>query len=94
MAPHLRPLGALADIRILHCQIAAETAWERIQRRQDDNPTRRAHADAYLIDQHVHTAGHDGFDRVQLDVPELEVDTSDDYRPGLDEIVAFVNAGR
>ncbi|MFG3700626.1 AAA family ATPase [Micromonospora sp. NPDC047620] len=92
--PHLRPLGELADIRVVHCQIAAEMAWDRIQQRQEESSTRRAHADAFLIDQHVHTAGHDSFDRVRLDVPEFEVDTSDGYRPGLDEIVAFVNAGK
>ena len=27
---------------------------------------------------------------MQLDVPEIEVDTSDDYRLAVDEIVAFV----
>lgn len=27
-------------------------------------------------------------------VPKVEVDTSDDYQPGLDEIIAFANAGR
>ncbi|MFI2666890.1 AAA family ATPase [Micromonospora carbonacea] len=31
---------------------------------------------------------------VHCAVPEIEVDTSDGYRPGLDEIAAFVNAGR
>ncbi|MEU6077035.1 AAA family ATPase [Micromonospora sp. NPDC047074] len=92
--PHLLPLSGLADIRVVHCQIAAATAWDRIKQRQGESPTRRAHADAFFIDQQIHTAGHDSFDRVRLDVPEFEVDTSDGYRPGLDEIVAFVNAGR
>ncbi|WP_328653095.1 hypothetical protein OG598_04220 [Micromonospora sp. NBC_00330] len=50
----------------------------------------RAHTDAYPVDQHVHTAGHDSFDRVRFDVSELEVDATDSYRPCLDEIVAFV----
>jgi predicted kinase len=95
--PRLQSLGGRADIRVVHCQVTAETAWARIRCRQDENPTRRAHADTRTrghVDQQVHTAGHDGFRRVQLDVPELTVDTSEDYRPGLDEIVAFVNAGR
>jgi len=26
-----------------------------------------------------------------MDAPSLEVDTTDGYRPGLDQIVAFVN---
>ncbi|WP_426503135.1 AAA family ATPase [Dactylosporangium sp. McL0621] len=92
--PHLQPLRELADIRIVHCQVPAETARARIQRRQGESPTRRAHADTHLATRQEHAAGHDGFDRVRLDVPEIDVDTGDDYRPALDEIVAFVNAGR
>jgi predicted kinase len=92
--PRLQPLGEIANIRLVHCHVTAETALARIRRRQEENSARRAHADSYLSDREVHAVGHDGFDRVQLDVPELEVNTSDDYRPGLDEIVAFANAGR
>ncbi|WP_091552210.1 hypothetical protein [Micromonospora pattaloongensis] len=78
----------------MHCQVPAQTAFDRVQRRQDEIATRRAHADAYLGDHQTHAVGHHGFQRVRLDVPAVEVDTSDGYRPGLDEIVAFVNAGR
>ncbi|MFI1197492.1 AAA family ATPase [Micromonospora sp. NPDC020750] len=92
--PHLRPLAGLADIRVVHCQIAAGIAWDRIRQRQNENPARRAHADASLGEQQVHAVGHGSFDRVRLDVPELEVDTSDGYRPGLDEIADFVQLGR
>ncbi len=91
--PGLRPLAGLADIRIVHCQVPAGVAWGRVRHRLGANPTRRAHADAYLVDRIAHAAGHDGFDRLRLDVPELEVETSDGYRPGLDEVVAFVNTG-
>ncbi|MEW2386061.1 hypothetical protein AB0873_28775 [Micromonospora sp. NPDC047707] len=35
--PHLRPLGGLADIRVVHCQIAAEMAWDRIQQKVSDS---------------------------------------------------------
>jgi hypothetical protein len=31
------------------------------------------------------------FDRVSLDVPWIEVNTTDAYQPGLREIVAFAN---
>ena len=92
--PHLQPLRRLADIRIVHCQVTAETARARIHRRQSENPTRRAHADTHLISQQSHGDGHDSFHRVELDVPEIDVDTSDNYRPTLDEIVAFIHARR
>ena len=88
--PNLPPLGGLAELRVVHCRVAAETAWTRICQRRHDNPTRRAHDDAYLADQRIHAASHAGFCRIRLDVPEIEVDTSDGYRPGLNEIVAFV----
>lgn len=92
--PGLRPLIGIADIRVVHCKVDAQTAFGRVRRRQDENAIRRAHADAYLGDQQAHAVGHHGFQPVQLDVPAIEVDTSDGYRPGLDEITAFVNADR
>ncbi|MCI4061904.1 ATP-binding protein [Micromonospora sp. R77] len=92
--PHLRPLVGLADLRIVHCRVPAAVARERIRQRWHESPTRRAHTDTHGDEPHRHAAGHDSYDRVRLDVPELEVDTSDGYRPGLDEIVAFVNARR
>ncbi|MFI7025738.1 AAA family ATPase [Micromonospora sp. NPDC049900] len=92
--PGLQALIGIADIRVVHCRVDAQTAFDRVQRRQDENAIRRAHADAHLGDHQTHGVGHRSFQSVRLDVPEIEVDTSDGYRPGLDEIVAFVNAGR
>jgi predicted kinase len=92
--PQLQPLRRLADIRIVHCHVTADTARARIHRRQSENPTRRAHADPHLIGRQQHADRHDSFHRVELDVPQIDVDTSDNYRPALDEIVAFVHAGR
>jgi len=34
------------------------------------------------------------FDPVRLDVPTIEVDTTDGYRPDLDQIVAFASQAR
>jgi predicted kinase len=92
--PRLQPLAELADIRIVSCHVPADVAWVRIRQRQNESPSRRAHADGHLADRHAHAASHDGFERIRLDVPEIEVDTCDTYRPGLGQIVAFVNAGR
>lgn len=93
--PHLQPLMRIADVRVVHCRVAAQTAFDRVRRRQDENPIRRAHADASLgHDQATHAVGHHGFQPVRLDIPQIEVETGDGYRPGLDEIVAFVDAGR
>ncbi|WP_431727420.1 ATP-binding protein [Verrucosispora sp. TAA-831] len=92
--PGLEPLVGIADIRVVHCQVSAQTAFDRVRRRQDEVATRRAHADAHLGGRQTHAVRHHEFQPVRLDVPEIEVDASDGYRPGLDEIVAFVDAGR
>ncbi len=77
--PGLEPLRALARIRIVHCTVAADVAFGRITRRGQDSPLRRVHADPR--DQAEHEAAHRAFDQVGLDVPALEVDTSDGYHP-------------
>jgi predicted kinase len=87
--PRLEPLAGLAQFRIVHCTVDAAVAFERNSRRLRDTPSRRAHADPR--DPAEHAAAHRAFDRVPMDAPYLEVDTTDGYRPGLEEIVAFVN---
>jgi predicted kinase len=89
--PRLEPLLGLAQLRIVHCSVAADLAARRVHRRAQDNPLRRAHADAEHRPGHP---GHPAFVRLALDAPSLEVDTTDGYRPGLDEITAFVNGPR
>jgi predicted kinase len=83
--PRLEPLLGLAELRIVHCMVDADVASRRVRQRAWDNPLRRAHADAQAV-------AHRAFSRVSLDAPSLEVDTTDGYRPGLDQIAAFVNS--
>ena len=90
--PRLEPLRELANLRILHCVADADTAWTRIGQRREENPLRRAHPHREWLADHV--TRHAGFDRVAVDAPSLEVDTTDGYRPALSEIVSFVNASR
>jgi predicted kinase len=91
--PGLEPLQRLAQIRIVHCTVDAELAFQRQLRRKENDPLRRAHADPGPHDAAGHALRHSAFDRVSLDVPWIEVNTTDAYRPGLGEIVAFVNGG-
>ncbi|MGH3256887.1 MAG: hypothetical protein ACRDOU_16080 [Streptosporangiaceae bacterium] len=55
------------------------------------DPLRRAHVDSAAAYDTSQRLGHDTFDRVSIEAPALEVDTADGYRPGLAEILAFVN---
>jgi len=89
--PGLEPLRELARIRIAHCVVAGETARQRQLRRLRDNPLRRAHADSPTDDPVEHAVVHDAFERVSLDAPWIEADTTDGCAPGLGDIVAFVN---
>jgi predicted kinase len=85
--PRLEPLLNQARVRIVNCTVDPDLALRRIRQRAQDNPLRRAHADPGPERLSVRPA----FTRISLDVPSLEVDTADGYRPGLDQIVAFVN---
>jgi len=89
--PRLEPLRGLAQIRIVHCTVAAGVAFQRNLRRREENPLRAAHADPGPSDAAGHALRHDAFDRVSVDAPWIEVDTTDGYRPGLGAVVAFAN---
>jgi predicted kinase len=89
--PRLEPLLPLARIRIVHCAVNPEAAFQRIVRRGEASAVRAAHADpgpddaAHCIQRHL------AFDRISLSAPWIEVDTTSGYRPGIDQVVAFVN---
>jgi hypothetical protein len=89
--PGLEPLQNLARTRVVHCTVAAEVALKRRVRRVAEDPLRRAHDVARPADAAAETLRHDGFNRVSIEVPWLEVDTTDGYEPGLETVVAFVS---
>jgi predicted kinase len=95
--PGLTPLLDRASLAVVHCRIEAAVAWERINRRADELPSRRLiHGDPSLDEPfESFQAKFDGFEPPALAVPTIEVDTTDGWWPTLEEIVAFVGpAGR
>jgi predicted kinase len=90
-SPHLEPLTAHADVRILRCTVETATAHERITARAGLDPHRAAHGDRELLDA-IAVGQHslDAFVDIRLDLPRLTVDTSDGYHPGLEAITAFI----
>jgi predicted kinase len=89
--PWLEPLRSLAQLRVVHCTVHADLAFQRNLRRKDGDPLRQAHPDPGPHDAAEHALRHNAFDRVSANAPWVEVDTTDGYRPGLGKIVAFVN---
>jgi predicted kinase len=88
--PNLAPLGDVADIRIIRCATPAAVAHARVAERVADDAHRAAHGDRDLLE--AIAAGrhsNDSFVPIRLDAPALTVDTSDGYRPGLPEVIAF-----
>jgi predicted kinase len=89
--PGLMPLLPLARLRLVHCTVDARVAFERTVRRAAGDGVRRAHAEPGPADQAERLRQHAGFDRVSLDAPSIEVDTTSGYRPGVAQIAAFVS---
>jgi predicted kinase len=85
--PRLEPLAELADVRIVQCFVDEAVARERISVRGNSEPTRIAHADA-----EAHRLLGPHFVRLALDVPTLEVHTTDGYAPDLGAIASFATA--
>lgn len=85
----LEPLIDVAQFRIVHCTVAADLAFRRSLRRGSHNSLRSAHADPDPDDKPEWTRRHADFERLALEAPWMEVDTTSGYRPTLAEIVAF-----
>ena len=83
--PALEPLTALGSLRVIRCLIDPGIARDRIAARLAV-PTRAAHNDGRLL---AAPGVLTTWEPISLPVPVLTVDTTDGYRPGLPEIVAF-----
>ncbi len=84
-------LAALAEVRIVRCAVDGAVARDRVVRRAVENGTRRAHGDGDLLAAwEGGLIAFDGFQHIDLPVPTVTVDTSDGYRPPLDEVLAFL----
>lgn len=86
--PQLLHLQDKAEIRIIICEIKPDLAKTRFEHRLLANPDRhKFHGD----NQHKKNGGlqTDTYVPVDMDVPTLRVDTTQDYSPELQQIVEF-----
>jgi hypothetical protein len=78
-------------------RVDAAVAWERINRRADELPSRRLiHGDPSLDEPFESFRSKvEGFDPPAPPVPAIDVNTTDGWRPTLEEIACFRgSAGR
>jgi predicted kinase len=92
--PALRVFAELADTVVITCDTSDEEAARRYIEREDANPWKRPDVLAATVEQ-MRSGAYPWriFDAFDLGVPALCVDTTDGYKPGLEEIVAFCRAG-
>ena len=92
--PHLAkddfaPLLRIAEGRQVHCSIPEDMVIERYRERSEAGERHPVHvstgAEAALEEGIEQGDG----DPLPLDIPLLEVDTSDGWNPGLDQVVTF-----
>ncbi|MFI6112855.1 AAA family ATPase [Kitasatospora sp. NPDC051164] len=89
--PGLEPLIKIADLRIIRCTTPAPAIAQRIADRAHRDSHRAAHGDkALLADMKAGLYNPDQFVPISLDAPNLLVDTSDGYTPGMTEIQRFL----
>jgi predicted kinase len=82
----LTPLRGLCDLRVVRCSVPQDLLRARQRQRLAELPTRVAHADLAIFREQGEETG---WDAIHLDVPTLDVDSSDGYLPALDEIADF-----
>lgn len=88
--PKLEPLQAIARIKIILCAISPSLAKSRFIQRGINDPERAQFHDDWTIQQTDEDWLSRPYEPPQLTVPTLIVDTSNEYQPMFDDIVAFV----
>ena len=93
--PHLAPadLGPLkpfADLRQVHCTIPDDQVIQRYRNRAAAGERHPVHADVEALDDLIQRIEQGGGRPLPLDVPLLQVDSSNGFSPPVSEIVAFL----
>lgn len=85
----LDPLTELAELRVVQCHVDPRVGRER-RRAAHDAGAGKAHAQLIGEDVADWQRAYESFERLSLDAPSIDVDTTDGYAPSLVEIVGFV----
>lgn len=85
----LSKLQEIANIRLIICSVDAEMARARFIERGNANPTRAQFHDDWATDDQASKLRRP-YHAPELDVPTLNVNTSDGYNPSYDTILDFI----
>jgi len=87
--PNLEALRHVTDLRVVQCNADLATARRRVVERAG---SRIAHGDRALVDVLQHDNRYfEGFERLSITAPAIDVDTTEGYNPTIEELVAFVS---
>lgn len=88
----LRSIAQFADARLVHCSAAAETLQTRYAQRYQRGDRHPVHLDAQRAGGLADDLASGYFEPLDLGIPTFVVATEDDYQPGLERILEFLDA--
>jgi dephospho-CoA kinase len=89
--PKLSTLQSIADIKILICTTKPEIAVSRFEKRYLQQSSReKYHGDESGLKNITNDLFYN-YDPIQSDFPCLIIDTTDNYHPGIEEILGFIH---
>ena len=90
--PKLLDLSDKAEIKIIICKTNLDLIKARFTNRLSNNPNReKYHGDQSVsLSKEKFTSLTENYKPVNIDVPTLQVDTTDNYNPAIEEIINFI----
>lgn len=89
--PKLSTLQSIADIKILICTTKPEIAVSRFEKRYLQQSSReKYHGDKSGLKKITNDLFYN-YDPIQSNFPTLVIDTTDNYNPAIEEILAFIH---
>lgn len=86
----LARLAHMARARIIHCEAPKETITERYVERAEAGERHPVHGDSNTVDDLEEKLEEGTFEPLDLDIPMMRVDTTEEYTPSVAEIVSWL----
>lgn len=90
--PELQPLVTRMPSILLHCQTSSDEIVRRSRERDQRAERHPGHFDRDAITDLIRDLESGRYEPLDLDIPVLRIDTTDGYRPNLDEITRLISA--